>query len=217
MLITSPEDRAILWREALAHRDEARESRLRFIASDILTELRGEFALYHGYEDEFVESIIALAEHDRFLDPDMLAAYQGVGVEEDAAARLFALIASRLSDLAGDERGSQDVRLRVAELHELWRERIASTEEEQHLTVAQVASRYGVTPQAVYKWIHAGKIEAEETPGGSYRVSAAQFRASRAELERRAALRRKLASRWGEEEPLTEAEVVEAVRRSRRD
>jgi excisionase family DNA binding protein len=37
------------------------------------------------------------------------------------------------------------------------------------LTATQVAARYGVTPQAVYKWIRAGRVRAEQTPGGSWR------------------------------------------------
>ena len=45
----------------------------------------------------------------------------------------------------------------------------------QWLTAAQVAARYGVTPQAVYKWIAAGRVRAEQTPGGSWRLPADQF------------------------------------------
>lgn len=42
------------------------------------------------------------------------------------------------------------------------------------LSVADVAAHFGVTPQAVYKWCEAGKIEFERTPGGGYRIPGAQ-------------------------------------------
>lgn len=215
MLATSPEDRAIMWREALAHRDDERVAHLRFIASDILGALSSPFDLYAGYEDPIVESVLALAEHGLFLENDMLAAYQAVGSEdEEAASRLLALLISRLGDLAGTAEEA-DLRAHAGGLAEFWREIIASREEDL-LTVAQVAARYRVTPQAVYKWIHAGKVRAEETPGGSYRIPASQFRTDAAVHQRRSELRRQLAERARRDPPLADGELVAAIRESRR-
>jgi len=82
--------------------------------------------------------------------------------------------------------------------------------------VSQLAARHGVTPQAVYKWIHSGKIEAEERPGGSYRIPAGQFRSSARLQTKRAATRRKLLALYGET-TTTDEEIVEALRTSRQD
>lgn len=175
MLITGPEDRAIEWRETAAHRGEERERRLRYLASNILVELRGPFDLYHGHEDEFLETILLLDRFGRLLDQDLLTAYQGIAIEDDAAPRFFASITARLGELAADEGIDSDEGSRAAELELRWREAIADKETDSMLTVAEVAARFGVRPQAVYKWIHSGKIFYEESPGGSYRVPAAQF------------------------------------------
>lgn len=61
------------------------------------------------------------------------------------------------------------------------------------LTVADVASHFDVTPQAVYKWCEAGKIGFERTPGGGYRIPAAQFDWARGEAGKGA--RREIAER----------------------
>ncbi|HVC88802.1 MAG TPA: helix-turn-helix domain-containing protein [Gaiellaceae bacterium] len=215
MLAISPEDRAIMWREALAHRGDDRLAHLRFIASDLLVALHSSFDLYMGYEDDFVETIVILADRDLFLDNDMLSAYQALGADdEEAPGRLLALVVSRLGDLAGSGTAASG---RAGELAELWSEVLSSKEEEDVLTVAQVAARYRVTPQAVYKWIHAGKVDAEETPGGSYRIAASQFRTKRELQERRRELRRRLAQRTGADGDLSDEELVAAIRESRRD
>jgi excisionase family DNA binding protein len=215
MLATSPEDRAIMWREALAHRGEDRLAHLRFIASDLLAALRSPFDLYTGYEHDFVETVVMLADHDLFLDNDMLSAYQALGADdEEAPGRLLALVVSRLGDLAGSGTAAPG---RAGELAELWSDVLSSKEEDDMLTVSQVAARYRVTPQAVYKWIHAGKVDAEETPGGSYRIAASQFRTNRELQERRRELRRRLAQRTGAHEELSDEELVAAIRESRHD
>ncbi len=55
--------------------------------------------------------------------------------------------------------------------------------------MAQVAARYGVTPQAVYKWIESGRVSAERTPGGSWRLAADQFERHRARQDAATALK----------------------------
>ena len=119
-----------------------------------------------------------------------------------------------VEDLAGSGTAAPG---RAGELAELWSDVLSSKEEDDMLTVSQVAARYRVTPQAVYKWIHAGKVDAEETPGGSYRIAASQFRTNRELQERRRKLRRRLAQRTGAHEELSDEELVAAIRESRHD
>ena len=41
---------------------------------------------------------------------------------------------------------------------------------EKQYKVREVANIYGVSVQAVYKWINEGKIKCTETPGGEKRI-----------------------------------------------
>ena len=215
--IISPEERAIEWRETSAHRGESRERRLHYLAVHMLEELRSEFDLYSGYEDKFVASLFALDERDALFDHEMMTVYQFLGTEEESGARLLALIVSRLAEIADSESADPEARSLSASLAEVWRERVLTLEDDTYLTVAEVAARYAVTPQAVYKWIQKGKIAAEETPGGSYRVPADQFTTTRATLEQRAATRRRLIDRAATSEPLTDDEIASRIRETRRE
>ena len=67
-------------------------------------------------------------------------------------------------------------------MHELavaWRELLAGAPDADdgvsYASVGDVARHFAVTPQAVYRWIDKGKIEARKRPGGSYRVPVEQF------------------------------------------
>lgn len=222
MHVTSPEDRAIAWRTALSRRGEEREALRHLLVSEMLVELRSDLDLYGDYGDAFVESVDLLDRYERFFDHPMLMAYQALGVEADGddehedSRRLLAGVAARLGEVASSEDVEDADRQRSGELAELWREHLAAGKSEQYLTVAQLAARHGVTAQAVYKWIHSGKIEAEERPGGSYRVPTSQFRSSPSLLRQRAETRRKLRD-LQRGRSLSDAEVVAALRESRRD
>lgn len=219
MYVTSPEDRAVAWRTALSRRGEEREALRHLLASEMLVELRSDLDLYGDYGDAFVESVDLLDRHERFFDHTMLMAYQSLGVEREGederedSRRLLADVAARLGDVSASNEGAEvgDWR-RAAELADLWRGHLATPRAEEYLSVAQVAARHGVTPQAVYKWIHSGKIEAEERPGGSYRIPAAQFRSSSELLTQRAETRRKLRALQGGGRPLSDEEIVAALR-----
>ena len=215
--IISPEERAIEWRETSAQRGDDRERRLHYLAVHMLEELRSEFDLYGGYEDEFVESLLLLDGQEELFDHEMMIVYQFVGTDEESGGRLLALIAARLASIAA--RSPDELGTRAGLLADLWRERMlaAEREGESYITVAQVAARYAVTPQAVYKWIQKGKVVAEETPGGSYRIPSGQFMTTRATLERRAQTRRRLLDHAGDSEPISDEEVAEAIRRTRRE
>jgi excisionase family DNA binding protein len=222
MYVTSPEDRAVVWRSALSRRGEEREALRHLLVSEMLVELRSDLDLYGDYGDAFVESVDLLDRHERFFDHAMLMGYQALGVEQEGederedSRRLLATVAARLGEVAASEAVEPDDLRRAAELSDRWREHLASGQGEQYLSVAQLAARHGVTPQAVYKWIHSGKIEADERPGGSYRIPVAQFRSSPSLLSRRAETRRKLRE-LQRGRPASDEQIVAALRESRRD
>ena len=222
MYVMSPEDRAVAWRTASSRRGEEREALRHLLASEMLVELRSDLDLYGSFGDGFVDSIDLLDRHDRFFDHAMLMAYQALGVEQEGederehSRRLLAIVSARLGDVAVSDEVELPDRRRSGELANLWRELLAASQDQQYLTVAQLAARHGVTPQAVYKWIHSGKIEAEERPGGSYRIPAGQFRSSSSLLARRAETRRKLLELQGAR-TLTDEDIAAALRESRRD
>lgn len=221
MHITSPEDRAIAWRTASSRRGEEREALRHLLVSEMLVDLRSDLDMYGDYGDAFVASVDLLDRYDRFFDHPMLMAYQALGMETDAddehedSRRLLAVVAARLGEVASSDDVEDLDRHRSGDLAELWREHLAVGLGEQYLTVAQLAARHGVTPQAVYKWIHSGKIEAEERPGGSYRIPASQFRSSPSLLTRRETRRKLRDLQRGR--PLSDEEIVAALRESRRD
>jgi excisionase family DNA binding protein len=215
--IISPEERAIEWRETSAQRGEARERRLHYLAVHMLEELRSEFDLYSGYEDDFVESLLVLDRQDALFDHEMMTVYQFLGATDDSGGRLLSLVVSRLRALAEADSLDADARVRAAKLAETWRERVMSVEDDTYLTVAQVAARYAVTPQAVYKWIQKGRIEAEETPGGSYRIRSSHFPTPRKTLERRQESRRALMEHFAATQPLTDEEIAATIRETRRE
>jgi excisionase family DNA binding protein len=216
MPITSPEDRARVWTRATALRGEERETILKYLATDFLVELRSEFDLYTGYEDEFVESVLLLDECGRLLDEDLLRAYQAIAVEPEAPSRFFAELTARLGEVASGVESPSKSAERAGQLERVWRDAIAEKEQTEWLSVAETAARFGVRPQAVYKWIHAGKIDYEETPGGSYRIPALQFRTTRADHLRLRELERRLVEeRRGLPAPPDDV-VVEEMRARRR-
>ena len=47
---------------------------------------------------------------------------------------------------------------------------------ERQYKISEVAKIYGVTVQAVYKWINEGKVKITETPGGEKRIPASQLK-----------------------------------------
>jgi excisionase family DNA binding protein len=68
-------------------------------------------------------------------------------------------------------------RVRAVEMASQWREHVLGRRrpEPAYLSVGDVAARFGVTTQAVYKWLQKQRIEGTRGPGGSWRIPAAQF------------------------------------------
>lgn len=177
MLLKSPEERAQLWREvSAAQDDEQRELLLRALATGALEELRSEFDLYSSYEDPFIDTFLLLDRCGRLLDAELLLRYQALALDdEDRGRKFFGSVIDRLAQITDDQSADPALRRQAADFYVLWREHIPS-QEELWLSVAEVAKRYDVVVQTVYKWISQGKISAWRTPGGGgTRVPVGQF------------------------------------------
>lgn len=187
MSILSPTDRAILWRTAVTSGRTERPSLLKVLAAEILASAGRRLDLYGPYEQQVIDTVETLDESGLLGRDDLREAFEEADEDDERAQAFAALLISHLNAAADIERLGIDVRLKALRLAGAWQQHIDDREqaEPEWLTAAQVAARYGVTPQAVYKWIAAGRVDAEQTPGGSWRLPATQF--SRRERRPRAA------------------------------
>ncbi|MGI8731444.1 MAG: helix-turn-helix domain-containing protein [Solirubrobacteraceae bacterium] len=144
--------------------------------------------------------------------------------EQSGAARAFAAALGRqLRATAATTRLEDVARERAAELAGRWRAvaagGVVGTVEDDggmYATVAEVAAVYDVTPQAVYKWIHRGVIEAHSRPGGSYQIPIAALTADeRFDAGRARRLQHALARRHEPQGSVSTGEMVEQMRRRR--
>jgi hypothetical protein len=185
MSILSPTDRAVLWRMAITSGPAERRSLLRVLAAEILSSVGRRLDLYGGYEDEMVETV-------EILDGSGL-------LGRDDLREAFELI-SHLNAASDIERLDVETRLKALRLASAWQRHVddRSQGEPEWLSAAQVAAHYGVTPQAVYKWIGAGRVKAEQTPGGSWRLPAEQFTHDAFKPDAAAQLKAELLERAGD-------------------
>lgn len=124
-----------------------------------------------------------------------------------------ALLAGHLAEASEIERLGADARVLAARLSATWQGHVLdrTRPDTEWLTAAQVAARYGVTPQAVYKWIRADRVTAEQTPGGSWRLPADQFARDRTDPRRLAALQAKLVEHVGEAAPVSDKDLTDEI------
>lgn len=197
MSILSPTDRAVLWRMTVTSGSEERASRLKILASEILESAGRRLDLYSDHDEEVVETVEILDASGLLGCDDLREAFEDADEDDDRAQTFAALLASHLDAAAEIERLGVEVRLRALRLAGVWRGHVSDRAREatEWLSAAQVAARYGVTPQAVYKWIEAGRVRAERTPGGSWRLAADQFQRSPARQDAATALKAKLVER----------------------
>ena len=174
MLILSPEERARAWHEAVSAEASERQYKRHMLASAAFQMVGSELSLYSDdYAAAFRDSFDLLELSGLIGRDELREAFEEID-EQAGTARVFAAALGRqLRATAAVERLSAEDRDRAAELAERWRE--AAAEEvsgvvdedgEVYVTVAEVAAVYDVTPQAVYKWIHKGIVEAHPRPGG---------------------------------------------------
>jgi excisionase family DNA binding protein len=221
MLLLSPEDRAALWHQAITSDRDSRDGMLRVLAKEIQDLVSGEFALY-DFDDELERSVQLLDASGFLARDDLRRAFEGIGeaTDDDSAARFALILAGYLEQTADVDRLTGEERLAALGLARAWRDAVAATAapSTEMWSVAQVADHFGVTPQAVYKWCQAGKIDFERTPGGSYRIPAGQFdlERGRATREAREELTRHLLERYGDHRPMNDDEVAAAIEEARR-
>jgi excisionase family DNA binding protein len=223
MLILSPEDRAALWHQAITSEPDSREGMLRVLAKEIQDLLGTGLGLYEF--DDQLERSVRLLDASGFLGRDDLRrAFEEIGEEtddeDDSAARFALTMAGHLEQTADVDHLAGDDRLAALKLAQAWREAVVDAHEPatETMTVAEVASHFGVTPQAVYKWCQAGKIDFERTPGGSYRIPTGQFELERGRETRRTReeLKRRLLERYGDRPAMSDDEIAAAIEDARR-
>jgi excisionase family DNA binding protein len=219
MHILSPEDRVLLWQKTIGSAARERQVMVKLLAREALDSVGSRFDLYHGYEDAFVESFELLDASGFIGRDDLRIAFEEADRDREAAAALLSLLAEYLDEAGHLPRLGVASQGRCLALAGEWRESLVerpADEVGEWLSVPEVAARFGVSRQAVYKWIHSGKIESEPRPGGgSFRIPAAQFSDRRTDLRRLAELQRRLLGRHGESEPSDEA-LVDELRSRRR-
>jgi len=149
---------------------------------------------------------------------DLREAFEEADEDDDHAQTFAALLADHLIQTADIERLGVEPRLKAMRLARVWQGHVLdrSGDQQEWLTAPQVAARYGVTPQAVYKWIKAGRVRAEQTPGGSWRLPGDQFtRGGRVDPAQLAELKAKLVERVGDAPAVSDEELADEVVRRR--
>jgi excisionase family DNA binding protein len=177
MDILSPEDRVVLWRSAIDADGTKREALLHAIAKEIFGSL-GALNLYaEEYAQLTVETIATLDATGLFASDSLRLGLEGLHEADGGPDLLIAELAGLLRSAAADESLAVERRLRAIEMAAQWREHVLTRTrpEPSYLSVGDVAARFGVTTQAVYKWLAKERIEATRGPGGSWRIPAAQF------------------------------------------
>lgn len=212
MSILSPTDRAVLWRTVVTSRTEDRGSLLRVLAREILDSV-GRLDMYGGREGEVVETVELLDAAGLIGRDDLREAFEDADEDDDHAQTFAALLGGHLAEAADVERLGVDARVRAARLAAVWQGHVLDRPQPdtEWLSASQAAARYGVTPQAVYKWIKAGRVTAEQTPGGSWRLPAEQFERGRADPRRLAALKAKLLERAGDAPNVSDEDLADEI------
>jgi excisionase family DNA binding protein len=208
----TPEDRVVLWRAVIDAEGARRETLLRAIAKEIFESL-GALDMYADqYAQLTIESLGILDDAGLFASDSLRRCLEAMHEPSGGVEMLVAEIAGLLRDAAGIEHLGVQRRIRAVEMAAQWREHLLVREpvEPGYLSVAEVAARYGVSTQAVYKWLSKQRIEGTRGPGGSWRIPAAQFRSDTrpaATRERLDALQAQLLSLHGDSDLLTEEEL----------
>jgi hypothetical protein len=224
MLILSPEERAQAWHDAVSAEASDRQYKRHLLVSVAFQMIGSELSLYSGDHAEAFRDSFDLLERSGFIGRDELReAFEEID-EQVGTARAFAAALGRLlRETALVERIPVDERDRAAELAERWREVAADDvsgviedDGESYLSVAELAAVYDVTPQAVYKWIHKGVVEAHTRPGGSYQIPVGTLVADkRFDAGRARRLQQTLARRNEGHEPVGVDEMLTQMRSRR--
>ena len=177
MEILSPEDRVVLWRAAIEADGSRREALVHAIAKEVVDSL-GALDLYEDqYAQLTLESLGTLDDAGLFASDSLRRCLENLHEPGGGADLIAAELAGLLRAAADVEHLGVERRVRAVEMASRWREHVRGRrrQEPAYLSVGDVAARFGVTTQAVYKWLQKQRIEGTRGPGGSWRIPAAQF------------------------------------------
>ncbi len=213
MSILSPTDRAVLWRTVVTSGPDDRGSLLRVLAREVLDSVGRRLDMYSGHEDDVIETVELLDASGLLGRDDLREAFEEADEDDDHAQAFATLFAGHLGHAADLDRLGVEARVRAARLAATWQGHVRdrARPDTEWLTAPQVAARYGVTPQAVYKWIKAGRVHAEQTPGGSWRLPIDQFARGRTDPARLAALKARLLEHAGDTPSVTDEELADEI------
>jgi excisionase family DNA binding protein len=177
MEILSPEDRVILWRSTVDAEGRQREALLRAIAKEVADSLSALDLYDDNYAELVVASLQTLDDAGLFACDSVRRSLETLHEPEGGVDLLAAELAGLLREAAQVEHLGVDRRIRAVEMASDWREHVLGRQrsEPDYVSVGDVAARFGVTTQAVYKWLKDERIDATRGPGGSWRIPAAQF------------------------------------------
>lgn len=167
----------MLWRSAVEASGDQRRALVHVLAQDLFDAL----SALDLYSDEYarltVDSLETLDDAGLFARDSLRRAFEELHETAGGAEAVAAEISGLLREAAGVARLGVERRVRAVEMASQWREHVMNRQrpEPAVLSVGDVAARFGVTTQAVYKWLQKGRIEATRGPGGSWRIPAAQF------------------------------------------
>ena len=212
MEILTPEDRIALWRMAIDREGSERVAVRHAVAKEIVDSL----SALNIYDDEhLVTETLDLLDLANLLSRDEVRlAFEALHEQDDAVASLASELIALLKETAGVSHLDQDVRVRALELAAAWQDHMTTRpgRDATFLTVADVAAKFQVTTQAVYKWLNTGKIDGERRPGGSWRIPAAQFGAERPfDSARSLELQKRLIKLHGESPDFSDEEIARAL------
>jgi excisionase family DNA binding protein len=225
MLILSPEERAHAWHDAISAPAPDREYKRHVLALSAFEMLGSELSLYGDeYAAALKDSFDLLDRSGLIGRAELREAFEEIDEERGTARAFAAALGRQLRESAAIARLSDEDRDRAAQLAEQWREAAAEAgagvvedDGESYMTVAEVAAIYDVTPQAVYKWIHKGVLDAHPRPGGSYRVPIEALSADeRFDVARARRLQRTLTRRHEAAGEVPAKEMLEQMRLRRR-
>jgi excisionase family DNA binding protein len=219
MSILTPSDRTVLWRTVVGSGEDERASLRRVLAADISGTLGARMGRHDGLEDEIVETLALLDSAGLLERDDLCEGFAQADQDDDHAPAFAALLAGLLGRAADMEALGVEVRMRALRLVGAWQGRLLerSRRGPPWLTAPEVAARYSVTPQAVYKWIKAGRVRAEQTPGGSWRLPAEQFeRGGRVDPRRLTELQARLLEDAGDAPAVSDEELADEIIARRR-
>jgi transposase-like protein len=174
------EGRRQLWLDVLAATGSLRSAKVAQLGVFILGELGTAVDLYHDHDEAFQRTFLTLDAADMLaplLEPYLLVdtgdADTGMHAED-----FLALVTARLARLHRTGSAPENA---AGELFRFWRRALydRSDRDADSLTIAEVAALYGITPQAVYKWVRGGKVAADKGPDGKLRIPAASLRTTR--------------------------------------